>query len=221
MLDYHYGFLPQTLPPLFFLFCKKFQERYARRTCLPLIIFSLSIWIFLVLELRANDSVVQEREACEEHLLGDCESPCNVSLWSRMGQRKLTSRQWQTSAFLGIQFCSIGFSSPIRAIRAPSYYFKCLTWYFPCFCWFSLISKQLLWRSCSRFPCYYHFLVFLIYTLPQFISRAFMLLVVQILIGISIFLVRLLTSRGKLLFISCLLYFESNLMPPLSAAWTK
>jgi len=74
VLDYHYGSLPQTLLPLFLLFCNKFQKRkYARRTCLPLLIFSPSVWIFLVLELRVN-LVVQEHEDCEEHLQGDCES---------------------------------------------------------------------------------------------------------------------------------------------------
>ena len=56
--------------------------------------------------------MVQKLQACEEHS-GGLWFAFNLSLWSSMWQKIQTIRQWQGNAFLGIQFCSIGFSSSL------------------------------------------------------------------------------------------------------------
>lgn len=73
----------------FFFFCMKFQGGYIGRTCLSLIIFSLSISTLLVLELCVIYLVVQDYEACEEHLLRDCEFLAMLACGPALCKRKL------------------------------------------------------------------------------------------------------------------------------------
>lgn len=152
-----------------FLFFSTYSVRnfkkaaHTRTTYLPLITFSISIWNFRALELHANDSVVQEHEACEEHLLRDCGSlamlACDLVCARENPDIHTTAKCFSRNTVLQHWLHFIHTLPELLAIALTAWHGIFLA--FADSAWFQ--------NNCFG-GLVQDFLAFLIYTLPQFIA---------------------------------------------------